>query len=1194
MGKKHATSTSQVTIPPEVLARYNAVNKRAEETAAAPFQKYGTEASDFVAQMNAQQGAGIADINATAGSYQPYMGAANTATMSGMGPAYAQDLNIDRYMSPYIKNVADATGAMMRQQQEQAQSGNLGTAISSGAFGGDRAGIAAANLQQQNQMAYGKTMSDIMNQGYTQALQTAQQQQGVNLEAEQANLARQLQGGSQLAGLGAQAQQLGLQGAQAKIAAGTMQQQTEQAGKDALIKQFMQEKGYPFQVAQYLANIAMGTGALSGSTTTSTQPLGLFGNLATGGRVGGYADGGGVAGPMSDSQQDMWGEGYVPGGVLPVSQLMTAEVPGAEKKDNTDTLMKLASLAMGAKRGGTIDARHGYADGGSGSRVTPEEMELFRRRQALLRDPSIDMPQTGADPFRYPNPENSQSLVYGTEAPPAQLRPQAGLVAGVGAPAGGARAEAALPTRAQTSGEVVSAALHPLRQLGIGAGHELMGDVAALGGLGGAGLAAGTGAVMSALGAENYGGNYLMDLGSDMLDTSKDIYRHSRERADAAYNAPYIPATNSLPSGVAATSAPRPEISATGSIAGNLGLGAGAAGNAALPTSTLAPEVSPFPMQRPTGLAGASPSGASTSGVAPEQEDPVTFFNTKVIRQESGGNQLDRNGNPLTSPAGAVGIAQVMEATGPEAARLAGVEWDRNRWLYDKEYNKQIGQAYFLEQYRRFGSLDKAAAAYNAGPTALSQAMDRALALGGSYVDYLPAETQNYLKATTGSGPSGSAPSGLAGAAAVGANTNGAPASGLGGADILNVNKPYAERNMIGKFFHDPVTGKLDPVALKSVLGGLAAMAKSNTLSPVSALLQGLGGGMETYSAAQKQAADVAATRAGIEQTKVATSNARFSVGPDGMPMVIMPDGSRVDFYTFKDSPELQAQLGTAQTAAIVQAAENAGIKPDAGNTETKVYSTPAVQAAISSEMDTLRALGGDRTQSNEAIAAINSAAAAAGGGVRANTFLQLNAFADLNANPAAAAGGFKAPVRAAAVQAINYASSILGLPPISDMAEDTAIIAKASALLGMEAKQRLDADTLGALNVIMTSLPTMDQDPGASAKLMASIIQGQQRAVDLKNFTDGYIRRDNGNQTLTAFGAEKVFNDQTAQLYEAEKPYLETLIREGGKTVDPTTGMTPVQLLTSGQLSAQETAEVLAQLFPGGYPSHLVTTFSR
>ena len=85
-----------------------------------------------------------------------------------------------------------------------------------------------------------------------------------------------MRGGQFDAGLGTAAQTAGLQGAEAQINAGTLQQQTEQAGKTALVNQFMQEQGYPFQVAQFLANIAMGTGALSGSTTTTTQPAPFF------------------------------------------------------------------------------------------------------------------------------------------------------------------------------------------------------------------------------------------------------------------------------------------------------------------------------------------------------------------------------------------------------------------------------------------------------------------------------------------------------------------------------------------------------------------------------------------------------------------------------------------------------------------------------------------------------------------------------------------------------------------------------------------------------------------------------------------------------------------------------------------------------------------------------------------------------
>ena len=256
-GKKKTTNTTQTTALPSVMQNYSYINNLAKTASQRPFQKYGTQASDFVAQINPQQTMGISGINSSVDAYKPYFQNATAATQAGMGPAYQ---GIDNYMSPYIKDVADTTGALMRQQYEQAQSGALGTAASSGAFGGDRAGIAAANMQQQNQLGYGSTMANIYNQGYTQAL-----------GASQADLARQLQGGAQMAGLGAQAQQLGLAGGQAQIAAGSLQQQTEQAGKDALINQFMQEQGYPFQTAQFLANIYSMTGPAAGSTTTNTQ-----------------------------------------------------------------------------------------------------------------------------------------------------------------------------------------------------------------------------------------------------------------------------------------------------------------------------------------------------------------------------------------------------------------------------------------------------------------------------------------------------------------------------------------------------------------------------------------------------------------------------------------------------------------------------------------------------------------------------------------------------------------------------------------------------------------------------------------------------------------------------------------------------------------------------------------------------------
>jgi hypothetical protein len=192
-------------------------------------------------------------------------------------------------MSPYLDSVVGSTMANLRQQQGEEQSKILGNQITSGAFGGDRGRIAQANLARQQGLATGQTVSGLMNQGYGQALQTAQQQQAQQLAASQANRAALAGAGQSLysmgqgygqgvAGLGTQAQESALKGAQAQLGAGTVQQQTQQALNTANYNQFLQQQGYPFQVAQFLANIAMGTGALSGSSQqgTTTSPQSFF------------------------------------------------------------------------------------------------------------------------------------------------------------------------------------------------------------------------------------------------------------------------------------------------------------------------------------------------------------------------------------------------------------------------------------------------------------------------------------------------------------------------------------------------------------------------------------------------------------------------------------------------------------------------------------------------------------------------------------------------------------------------------------------------------------------------------------------------------------------------------------------------------------------------------------------------------
>jgi hypothetical protein len=328
MGGKTTKSTQAISIPPEVLARYNAINARADTVTNKPYQYYQGQ---FVAPLTATQQSGIANTNAAAGMAQPYFGAATdqlmgaqqaatpyyqTATnqlnqgvnagnqfagqasntinaaqgegagiqrdaLNNLGAAYASaqpynqaagglyaqglqqgsditgqslagtqqalagaqpyqgmatnymtsgaqavnptDLGADqinKYMSPYLSTVLQGTAGILNQQNQQQQAGQMGNAIRSGAFGGDRGGIAAANLNQQQNLANAQIFSGLLNQGFGQALNTAQQQQQLGLGAAQANRAAQQQASQQALAIGQQGFGQGLSAAQQQAALG--------------------------------------------------------------------------------------------------------------------------------------------------------------------------------------------------------------------------------------------------------------------------------------------------------------------------------------------------------------------------------------------------------------------------------------------------------------------------------------------------------------------------------------------------------------------------------------------------------------------------------------------------------------------------------------------------------------------------------------------------------------------------------------------------------------------------------------------------------------------------------------------------------------------------------------------------------------------------------------------------------------
>jgi soluble lytic murein transglycosylase len=99
------------------------------------------------------------------------------------------------------------------------------------------------------------------------------------------------------------------------------------------------------------------------------------------------------------------------------------------------------------------------------------------------------------------------------------------------------------------------------------------------------------------------------------------------------------------------------------------------------------------------------------------------------------------------SPSGALGLMQVMPATGRETARSIKFRSFSNGSLLDPEKNITIGTAYLKKVYDRFSNKILATAAYNAGPRAVSKWLPSDECVDPDiWVETIPfAETRKYV-----------------------------------------------------------------------------------------------------------------------------------------------------------------------------------------------------------------------------------------------------------------------------------------------------------------------------------------------------------------------------------------------------------------------------------------------------------------
>lgn len=378
MGKGSSNTTTTTSKPPQIyLDAYRALMGQAQQVATQPLQQYQ---GDIVAGFSPAQQSAFDTVNNAQGMGMPYINAAMGYTQDSTNPLNYASLNsgqlgnlaggsmdyfnqagqgtnvpgldVQSYMNPYTQDVINSSLGLMDQQNQQQQSQLQGDAISKGAWGGDRAGIAQNDLAQKQQLAKQQMVSQLNNQNYSQALGAAQQQQGLGVQTgladaqRQAGLAQQglgafgQQGQLGLAGDQAQAylnsnaaSQLGqfgqeafnqaLTGAQSQLGIGNLQQQLQQAYMNVPYQMFLQQQAYPFQTTGWLGNLTEGLGSQSGGTSSTTAPGASTGSQILGGlgAIGGLAggmSGKGSAGGASTGPGNARGGriGYAPGGVV--------------------------------------------------------------------------------------------------------------------------------------------------------------------------------------------------------------------------------------------------------------------------------------------------------------------------------------------------------------------------------------------------------------------------------------------------------------------------------------------------------------------------------------------------------------------------------------------------------------------------------------------------------------------------------------------------------------------------------------------------------------------------------------------------------------------------------------------------------------------------------------------------------------
>lgn len=250
------TTTTTSAPPPEIMDAYRRVMERAEGVADTPYTAYKDAPLTTGLSNSQNQAAGV--YGNVAEWISPHFSQAAAYAQPNKFSAEA----VGKFLSPYTQNVIDTTMSNIRRENQIQASDLTSQGIKSGnAFGGDRLGLAQAELARGQAMSRDATIAGLWDKNYSQALGQFNQENQQKQQA--ASLFNQLGTGwgNLLLNQGAGLANIGAQ-----------EQATEQARLTALYNQWQQQQAFPYQQVQWLSGIQSGLGSLSGGSSSTTSP----------------------------------------------------------------------------------------------------------------------------------------------------------------------------------------------------------------------------------------------------------------------------------------------------------------------------------------------------------------------------------------------------------------------------------------------------------------------------------------------------------------------------------------------------------------------------------------------------------------------------------------------------------------------------------------------------------------------------------------------------------------------------------------------------------------------------------------------------------------------------------------------------------------------------------------------------------